>query len=164
MRRLTIGLMTVAMLAIACQQQPAQEAQSAAVPMTLERLAEIINKNTENVKAENTYFEFTLSGVSMACVTDPTNDRMRIVAPIMPASQLTDVQKKHMLEANFHSALDGRYGISNGVVYAAFIHPLSPLIEPEVKSALYQVSQLALTFGSTYSSGVMSFGQQGTDI
>ncbi len=32
-----------------------------------------------------------------------------------------------MMIANFHTALDARYAISDGVIYAAFIHPLSSL-------------------------------------
>ena len=63
-----------------------------------------------------------------------------------------------MLEANFHSALDGRYAISNGMVYAAYIHPLSPLRPEEVRSALRQVAELGKTFGTTYSSGELLFG------
>ena len=162
-KQIIIALVAL-LLIIGCQKQSKEVLDKPAGPMTLERLGEIITESTENVNAQGTYFEFTLAGVSMACVTDPGSDRMRIVAPIIPTSQLTDQQRKAMLEANFHSALDGRYAISNGIVYAAFIHPLSALHEPEVKSALFQVSQLALSFGTTYSSGILSFGQQGTDI
>lgn len=54
-----------------------------------------------------------------------------------------------MLEANFHSALDVRYATSNGLVYAAYIHPLSLLRREEIHSALRHVAKLVKTFGTT---------------
>lgn len=63
-----------------------------------------------------------------------------------------------VLEANFHSALDARYATSDGVLYAAFIHPLSPLTEAEVRSAVAQVASLVRSFGTTYSSGELVYG------
>jgi hypothetical protein len=95
----------------------------------------------------------------MALLTSVPHDRMRIVAPIGPEAQLTDQQRKRILEANFHSALDVRYATSNGLVYAAYIHPLSPLRREEIQSALRQVAEPVKTFGTTYSSGELSFGQ-----
>ena len=127
--------------------------------MTADKLGAVIHKYAEDVRQQGPVWEFQLDGVTLACVSDPSNDRMRILAAIIPAEQLQPVQLQHMLEANFHSALDGRYCVSNGIVYAAFIHPLSPLNEAQIKSAIYQVSQLAKSFGTTYSSGVLSFGE-----
>ena len=95
----------------------------------------------------------------MALLTSVPHDRIRIVAPIGPEAQLTDQQRKRILEANFHSALDVRYATSNGLVYAAYIHPLSPLRREEIQSALRQVAEPVKTFGTTYSSGELSFGQ-----
>ncbi|NJL83304.1 MAG: hypothetical protein HC890_10765, partial [Chloroflexaceae bacterium] len=54
--------------------------------------------------------------------------------------------------------LDARYAVSNGVVFAAFVHPLSTLDERDFLSALRQVSQLVRNFGTSYSSGALSFG------
>ena len=62
-----------------------------------------------------------------------------------------------MLVANFHNALDARYAVSNGNVFAAFLHPLSSLEENDLRSALRQVSQLVANFGTTYSSGGLQF-------
>ncbi|MEM7595784.1 MAG: hypothetical protein AAF383_30500, partial [Cyanobacteria bacterium P01_A01_bin.83] len=62
-----------------------------------------------------------------------------------------------MMVANFHTALDARYAISNGVVVTTFIHPLSSLQERDLLSALNQVSSLAETFGTSYTSGEVLF-------
>jgi hypothetical protein len=87
---------------------------------------------------------------------------MRIISPVVPISALTGEQLAAILNANFHSALDVRYGTSEGILYyAAFIHPLSPLTTVELNSAIRQVSSLVRTFGTTYSSGELRYGDGG---
>lgn len=93
----------------------------------------------------------------MACLVDPNFDRMRFIAPITEVGELDDATKDAVLEANFHTALDARYGSSNGLLFAAFIHPLSSLDEPLARSALDQVAALVHTFGTQYSSGSLEF-------
>ncbi len=131
----------------------------AAETMNVSKLEQIIHQSATQVKGGDNYWEFTVSGVRMACVADPGHDRMRIIAPIVRVSELKADQKDKMLEANFHSTIDARYAISNGVVYAAYIHPLSPLQDSEVESGLKQVMELVRTFGTTYSSGQLVFGR-----
>jgi len=83
---------------------------------------------------------------------------MRIIAPITEYSKLTAEQKDTVMEANFHKTLDARYASSNGILYSAYIHPMSALSETQIGDALEQVATLAATFGTTYSSGELSFG------
>ena len=132
--------------------------------MTPEMLNEIITANASEVKDDGRVWEFQVSGVAMACIIDPNHDRMRIIAPILEADKLLEKHRKIMLESNYHNALDARYATSNGIVYSVFIHPFSSLDEKQLKSAMRQVSELAKTFGTTYSSGELSFGAQGTDL
>ena len=101
---------------------------------------------------------FRYEGVDIECISDVANDRMRLIATISPVSELTGEQVARILEANFHSALDARYATSRGYLYAAFIHPLSPLSDAELRSAVAQVANLARTFGTTYSSGALVYG------
>ncbi len=137
-----------------------QERPSQAVPaMTVGTLQGILKETVENLKGDSGQWRFTYADVEMALLISVPHDRMRIVAPIGSEAQLTDQQRKRMLEGNFHSALDVRYATSNGLVYAAYIHPLSPLRREEIQSALRQVAELVKTFGTTYSSGELSFGQ-----
>ena len=63
-----------------------------------------------------------------------------------------------MLDANFHSALDARYAVSEGIVYALFLHPISSLTPQQIVSALDQVVSLVTTFGTSFSSGQLQFG------
>ena len=76
----------------------------------------------------------------------------------MGERRLTAEQRSLMLIANFHSALDARYATGRGVVYAAFLHPLSALTEAELHSALRQVAALARNFGTSCSSGELLYG------
>lgn len=85
---------------------------------------------------------------------------MRIIAPIARYQDLTREQLDTALAANFHRALDARYALSNGIMYSVYIHPLSSLDEVQLRSAIFQVSNLALSFGRDYTSGVLDFGAQ----
>ena len=125
--------------------------------VTLKNLKTILEEATTNLKGVNGRWTFSFEDVSMALVADEEHDRMRIVAPVVEIEHLQTMHYKKMLEANFHTALDTRYAISDGIVYAAFIHPLSPLRDTQFASALMQVANLAKTFGTTYSSGALSY-------
>ena len=85
----------------------------------------------------------------------------RLVAPVIAVGKMTSTQLQRTMQANFHSALDARYAVRGGVLYSAFIHPLSPLSDDEVRSGLMQVVNLVKTFGTTYSSGGLFFGKPG---
>ena len=49
-----------------------------------------------------------------------------------------------------------RYALSKGVLYAAYIHPLSKLDEEQIESAVNQEFALKVTFGGDYSGGVLN--------
>ncbi|MDJ0785928.1 MAG: hypothetical protein QNK05_03930 [Myxococcota bacterium] len=127
-------------------------------PMTRERLEGEIAELTSSFTGAPGRRSFVFDEVEMACVSDVAADRMRLVAPIASVGEIEAEQVAIMLEANFHTALDARYATSRGVLYAAFIHPLSSLSVEQIRSALVQTANLARTFGTTYSSGVLAFG------
>ena len=82
---------------------------------------------------------------------------MRFIAPIAQADKLSEEHITRSMEANFHTALDARYAISDGVLWSCFIHPLKELAEDQALDALKQVYSCAKTFGTTYSGGSLSF-------
>ena len=90
-------------------------------------------------------------------VYDENADRMRIISPIADLKDISTEQLKLALEANFHTNLDSRYAISDGIVWSVFIHPLSDLSEELFISAINQTYNATMTFGNEYSSGYMSF-------
>ena len=135
-----------------------EEPQTPPSRMTGSMLEGIIREAATDFRIENTVMEFKYRDVAMACLFDRAQNRMRIVAPITAVSELSPKEMGIILEANFHTALDGRYATSNGVLYAAYIHPLSMLQRKDVHSALRQVASLVSTFGTSYTSGELIFG------
>lgn len=162
----SVHLLLTLLLAQAAQARPTKPTPEAimeelappAIEMTLDRLDIILRAAGTQVTREGGYWELEIDGVRLACVTDARADRMRLLTPIVEVANLPDGALHILLEANWHTALDGRYAINQGVVYATFIHPLSSLTEAEAKSALRQVASLQRTFGSSFSSGELSFG------
>ncbi len=130
-------------------------------PMTLRTLHSILEEQASSLDGEEGEWRLTYQGVPMALLTSLQHDRMRIIAPIVRQEEVTEQQWGKILDANFHTALDGRYATSQGIVYAAYIHPLSPLDRAQVRSALRQVVQLVKSFGTTYSSGGLQFSTPG---
>lgn len=125
--------------------------------MTQAALEQLVREIAADATGDPGVLRFTIDGISMICLSDPRHDRMRIVAAVLDEAQLTEAQRRRVLEANFHSALDARYATSGGVLYAAYIHPLSSLTDDEVRAAVQQVGSLVRTFGNTYSSGHLHF-------
>lgn len=62
-----------------------------------------------------------------------------------------------LMEANFHTALDVKYAISDDILWSVFIHPLKELNKDEVLSAINQVYEASVTYGTTYSSTGLTF-------
>lgn len=126
--------------------------------VTLEELQGLLEEETEECEGEDGRWRFAYEGVALACMTDVRFDRMRIIAAIAEVDEVSEQLRDACLEANFHTALDARYATSDGVLYAAFIHPLSSLDDELARSALSQVATLVDTFGTTFSSGALIFG------
>jgi len=113
---------------------------------------------TEVEQHQPGYMLFTFNQVQMAIISDTAHDRMRIIAPVVSYDELDESTKDTIMQANFRSALDARYAVSNGILYSAFIHPLAPLTEAQLQSAMLQVANLVLTYGEQYSSGDLVYG------
>lgn len=128
-----------------------------AATMTQEVMEEFVAEHVEIIKRNKGYIFFTYENVKMALISDVKHDRMRIISAITKYPSLNLETKNAVMESNFHLALDARYAVSQDVLYSAYIHPLSSLTKNELKSALSQVSTLAATFGTTYSSGKLVF-------
>ena len=167
-----LGLLIVAFLLAAVspalvQEEPpadidppgvSEEAPVPTEPMKIERLATLIAFLDEESTRNGNVIEFTIKGTKIILVADPAADRMRLVVGIAKEEDLTPDLMKRLLQANFDSALDARYGIAQGILWATFIHPLSSLGEGEFISGVVQTVNIALTYGSSFSSGFFTFG------
>ncbi len=91
-------------------------------------------------------------------VSDPAADRVRVFAPIYSVDLGDATQLFRLLRANFETALDARYCVWRGTLYAAFIHPLAALDEATFIDGMEQVVTLVHSTGDTYASTGLRFG------
>jgi len=125
--------------------------------MNNEKLEKIIYTLSDSLIGESGQWQFIVNEVTMLCVTDENNNRMRIIAPVAETSSLTENDLRQCMEANFHSALDVKYAISDDLLWVAFIHPLGELTKGQAIDAIKQVYSAAITYGTTYSSTHLVF-------
>ncbi len=104
------------------------------------------------------FIKFVYKDVPMFLISDVTHNRMRVISPIKDYAEVEEAQLHAMMVSNFHLALDARYAVSEDVLYSVYVHPMSGLSKDQIISAVDQVANLALSFGTDYSSGALSFG------
>ncbi|HED19573.1 MAG TPA: hypothetical protein ENI74_08745 [Gammaproteobacteria bacterium] len=126
--------------------------------MNNQRLQTLIDRVAEKVSGRPGFWEFTLQEYRVTVITDERADRMRIIVPVAKAGDIDSEKMKRLMQANFDSALDARYSIAKGILWSAFIHPLSELSDHQFIDGLAQTVNLAGTFGTSYSSGALIFG------
>lgn len=125
--------------------------------MTNEKLHTIFTEISQEMEGTKGSWQFIIDSTYFICLTDETHNRMRIISPIIETTEMNTDQIGKCMEANFHTVLDTKYAISDGVLWSVFIHPLAELTEEQVLSAILQVYSGAKTFGTHYSSGLLSF-------
>ncbi len=135
-----------------------KEIDSSGSLMNQESLEKIVKGLADKSEGQRGVVEFNYNEVAMYLISDTTHDRMRIIAPVAEYATLTRQHLDALLESNFHDSLDARYAVSDGVLYSAYIHPLSELSESQIESAMLQVANLALSFDGDYTSGVLTYG------
>ena len=92
--------------------------------------------------------------------TQENADRMRIVAFIAEEPDLEPDELTRLLQANYHSALDARYALTDdGALVSVFLHPFAELGPEQFVLGFCQVLNCAETCGSHYSGGTMTFGR-----
>jgi hypothetical protein len=127
-------------------------------PMNNPELRRLLGKLAGNVGGQEGAWNIVYNGIPMVIITSPPHDRMRIVSPIPNRKVNQPSEITTVLKANFDRALDARYALYQGRMWSVYLHPLSSLTEAELGSALDQVANLVKTYGSTYSSGHLLFG------
>jgi len=137
---------------------PEEAAPSTATAMTGERLIELLGKLDPEAQRDGNGLQFSIGDRVHILIFDSDADRMRLMSPIAEAEILGPELMQRIMQANFDSALDARYALAQGIVWSVFVHPLSSLDEAFLASALGQVHTAAETFGTTFSSGMLTYG------
>jgi len=126
--------------------------------MTLERMAKIVAAIDPEAQLAGRAMELTIADIPIVIITDPVADRMRAMVPIRSAAGLDSAELMRLMQANFDTALDARYAVAQGRLWAVFIHPLAALEREQFLSGLIQTINIARSYGQTYSGGAMAFG------
>lgn len=153
-----ISVLASCFILLAASAARAQNETGPAGPMTPDRMEELIERIDENFENIGSGWTFTVEDIQVQLIYDLNADRMRLITPVDQAANLDQEALQRLMQANFDSALDARYAIGRGVVWSTFIHPLGALEDEEFLSAIGQTVNLAVTYGSTYSSGALVFG------
>lgn len=131
--------------------------------MSNKKIDQIIATECDSIEGVIGAWQFKLMDRPMFCFTDESNNRMRIICPIAIVEKLDEEMIYDAMIANFHSALDVKYAISDEVMWSVFIHPLKELSTVQFKDALKQVYNAAESFGTTYASTDLFFpGNRGS--
>ncbi|MCD2258273.1 hypothetical protein KWG70_03525 [Psychroserpens sp. XSD401] len=131
--------------------------------MNNDKLNEIYTTLSDSIQGNNGAWQFFVNDVQLASFTDTNHNRMRIISPIVEANSLDDDLLKAALVANFHTALDVKYAVSEGILWAVFIHPLKELTDHQVKDAISQVYHANINFGTTFASTSLTFPWAGSE-
>ncbi len=150
----TVALLAAGLLGLA----RAEESPPAQAPMDDERLGALIQRIDPEAVGRPGLWRLSVRDREVMVITDARADRMRIITGVARADALEQDMLYRVLQANFDTALDARYAVAQGVLWSAFIHPLAALDDRQFVSGLGQVVNLALSFGTTFSSGALSFG------
>lgn len=127
-------------------------------PMTNSRIDATLRKLDLEMVGGDGRWRVIVEGREVMLITDESANRMRILTPVVPAADLTEENLRRAMQANFDSALDARYAIAKETLWSTFVHPLGSLDDEALLLGLGQVVNLASTFGSSYSSGLLLFG------
>jgi len=125
--------------------------------MSIDKLDKIIKQKADTLQIKGNSWNFTYKDRLLICIADKNANRMRIISPIVKKEQLNETLILNSLIANFHTALDVKYAISDDVLWSVFTHPLKELSVHQVEDAILQVYNANITFGSIFSSTSLTF-------
>jgi len=130
---------------------------SQAQNMNNESLEKILYVLADSIQGSPGNWRFKINERIFFCLTDENHNRMRIITPIIAEENLFFPELMTLLSANFHTALDVKYALSDKILWSVFIHPLKELSKVQVVDAVQQVYAAAETYGTTYSSTNLIF-------
>ncbi len=141
--------------------EPTETPQDTEAPATVTAAAQllaIVTTIDEDAQLTANGATFIIDDVTVTLVFDVNADRMRLFSQVIPSDTLSSRTLQRVMQANFDTALDARYAIAQGVLWSTYMHRLTTLTQDDFVSGLAQTVTLVKTYGTTFSSGAMSFG------
>jgi hypothetical protein len=127
------------------------------VAMNNHYLDRTLRTMTDTIEGGDGRWLLTWFDIDLLVVSDEGADRMRVMAMVDDAEALNHDQLRFLLEVDFERALDAKYTIWQGQVWATFVHPLSWLTPDELKAGIRQVVSLNQTYGTEFTSTGLTF-------
>ena len=90
-------------------------------------ILKLLMTKTSRIDGPEGHWQCVINDAPFVCMTDERANRMRFMAPISKTDEFDAEVLHHLLEANFHSALDARLAIHDGVLWSVFLSPLAEL-------------------------------------
>ncbi|MFX0541314.1 hypothetical protein ACEWPM_006220 [Roseovarius sp. S4756] len=128
------------------------------------RLGLLVRALDPGAVAHGNGWRLSIEGQIVLLVTDSAAGRLRVMVPIRSADNLGTDDFQRMMQANFDTALDGRYAIADGLIWSLFVRPIKGLDKTQLISGLAQVVTLAQSYGVSYASGPLIFGGGDSDL
>jgi len=127
--------------------------------MSNKKIEKILKKESNDISGESGSWQVVYGDFLLFILTDEDNNRIRVFTPVIEEKDMQRNDMHHMLQANFHSALDAKYCTFEGFVISVYNHPLKELSEIQLLDAMKQVVMLADTYGTTFTSTNLTFGK-----
>ena len=122
----------------------------------MDAIIKLLDKKAKSLRAG--VWQFTVEKNTVIIITDVKANRMRILVPIRASEGLKLEELQRISQANFDTALDSRYAIAQKLLWSVYIHPLSELYPRQFITGIGQTVNLALSYGKTYNSGLLTYG------
>ncbi|OUW18722.1 MAG: hypothetical protein CBD18_02125, partial [Opitutales bacterium TMED158] len=90
----------------------AAEGPMAESPMTQARMEQIFSDQVDAIEGPSGAIRTIVDEVEIYLISDPTNDRMRILARVADVNRVDPRIVNVLLQANFYRTLDARYAVS----------------------------------------------------
>ena len=117
------------------------DAPNPALPMTAERLWELLDREKLAPEGEPEQAVFYVGNVRVFALVDSDNDRMRFMVPVRKLEDVAPDELLDMLIDNYAVTVDLRFAVNREVVWLAFLHPLSTLTERDALSVINQLAK-----------------------
>lgn len=156
MRKLVVGLV-VALSALLAM--PAQASDEFEVVGSSEAIRRVLEEVAIDVGGADGQFTARYRNTRLVVYVNQTHGRLRIMTPVQAERDLTAQDLRILLNANYGRALDARYAIGDGVVWALFNRPLEGIDRATFLDGLDQVANLKKNFGTSYRSTNLTFGR-----
>jgi hypothetical protein len=126
--------------------------------MTTATIDKILDQYLTELDGRPGFWRGMRDEVQLFVLSDDSNDRMRIMAPIGELEEVEIELLQVLLQANYDRALDARYAMRGREVWSVSVHPLATLAPDDFASFLDQVVRLVKNTGSTFASSDLMFG------